>query len=151
MQARHRLFDGPTHGKIGGAGVFRVDAALQADLGGAALPGLLAAPDDLVHVEVVRLPAQILAELALREGAELAAEIADIRVVDVAGDDVGHRVAVHLTAQPIGGGADNVELVPARLEQADDIRFGQRLAGAGAAYDVGQPLTPNSSPSGREE
>src|SRR5205823_12102814 len=106
MQAGYRLLDRPAHRQIGGAGIFRVDAALQADLGGAALPGFLAAPDDLVHVEIVGPAAQILAELALRESAELAAEIADVGVVDVAGDDIGDRLAVDLAAQPVGCGAD---------------------------------------------
>src|SRR6266566_4320640 len=94
MEAGHGFFDGAAHVEIGGAGVFRMNAALQADFGGAALPGLLATPNDLVHVEVVGPAAQILAELALREGAELAAEITDVGVVDVAGDDVADGVAV---------------------------------------------------------
>src|SRR6202040_2838262 len=111
----HRLFDGAADVEVGGAGVFRVDAALQADFGGAALPGLLAAPDDLVHVEIVGPAAQILAELALREGAELAAEIADVGVVDVAGDDIGDRVAIDRAAQPVGGLAHRGKLVAARL------------------------------------
>ncbi len=37
----HRLLDRAADSEIGRAGVFGVDAALQADLGGAALPGLL--------------------------------------------------------------------------------------------------------------
>ena len=51
------------------------------------------APRDLVEVEVVGLAAQVLAQLALGEGAELAAEVADVGVVDVAVDDVGDRIA----------------------------------------------------------
>src|SRR5215212_8766428 len=97
--------------QIGRASVFRVNAALQAHFGGAALPGLLAAPYDLIEVEIVRPAAQILAELAFREGTELAAEITDIRVVDVAGDDVGYRVARYLAAQPVGGGTYRMEIV----------------------------------------
>ena len=96
VHAGQRLLDRAADREIGRAGVFRVDAALQADFGGAALPGFLAAPDDLVEVEIVGPAAQIFAELALREGAELAAEIADIGVVDVAGDDVGDGVARYL-------------------------------------------------------
>ena len=135
VEAGYRLFDGAAQGEVGGAGVFRVDAALQADFGGAALPGLLAAPDDLVHVEVVGAAAQILAELALREGAELAAEIADVGVVDVAGDDIGDGVAVDGAPQIIGGGADSVEFLAARFEQPDDVGFRQRLAGRSAVED----------------
>ena len=70
------------------AGERRMDAALQADLGGAALPRLDGAPRDLLVRDEVRRAAQVRGELALREGAEAAAEVADVRVVDVAGDDV---------------------------------------------------------------
>ena len=135
MQPRHRLLDRAADAEIGGAGIFRVDAALQADFGRAALPRFLAAPDDLVHVEVVGPAAQILAELALREGAELAAEIADVGVVDVAGDDIGDRVAIDLAAQPVGRGADQVESIAARLEQGDDVAFAEGFAGGSAGED----------------
>src|SRR6185369_13141546 len=75
--------------EIGGAGIFGMDAALHADFAGAAGPGLAGAAGDLLEVERVGAAAQILAQLALREGAELAAEIADIGVVDVARHHVG--------------------------------------------------------------
>ncbi len=143
MDARHRLLDRMADRKIGGAGIFGVDAALQAHFGGAALPGFLDAADDLVHIEVVGPAAQVLAELALREGAELAAEIADVGVVDVAGDDIGDRVARDLAAQPVGGLAHRGELVAARREQANDVGFGKRFAGAsrGRGYCGFRPLT----------
>ena len=84
----HRVDDA----QVGVAGVRRVDAALHAHLGGAALPGLAHAARDLGGVEVVgRIAVALLA--ALGEGAELAAEGADVRVVDVAVDDEAHRVA----------------------------------------------------------
>ena len=85
----HRLDDG----EIGVAGVAGMDAALQADLGGAALPGLARARRDLVEVEIVGLVAVAEAVPALGEGAELAAVGADVGVVDVAVDDVGDGVA----------------------------------------------------------
>src|SRR5215471_15791138 len=88
MDIRHRFLDRATDREIGGAGIFRMDAALQAHLGRAALPRLLDPPPDLREVEVIGPPAQIFTELALGEGAELAAEIADIGVVDVAGHDI---------------------------------------------------------------
>src|SRR5438309_1697035 len=56
--------------EIGGAGVARVDAALHADFGGAAIPRLADAALDLVAVEVVGRPAQGVAEPALGESAE---------------------------------------------------------------------------------
>ena len=86
---------------------------------------------DLVDAEVVRLAAQVLAQLALGEGAELTLEVADVRVVDVAVDHVGHDVAVDLAAEVVGGPADVCELVPPRLEEPRDLRLRQRLPGAG--------------------
>src|SRR5207247_2076981 len=76
----HRLADLD----IGVAGEGRMDAALEADLDRAPLPGLLRPPCDLVDRDEVRRPAQVLREPPLREGAEPAAEVADVRVVDVA-------------------------------------------------------------------
>src|SRR5205085_7211631 len=71
-----------------------VDPALEADLDGAALPRLVAASEDLLDRDEVRRSAQVLGELALRERAEPAAEVADVGVVDVARDDVADLVAV---------------------------------------------------------
>ena len=86
-----------------------MDATLQAHFGGAALPGLLDPADDLVHVEVVGPAAQILAELALGEGAELTAEIADVGVVDVAGHDVADHAAIDPLPELIGRSAHRIE------------------------------------------
>ena len=78
-----------------------MDPALQADLGGAALPGLDGAPGDLVDAQEVGGAAEVLGELALGEGAEAAAEVADVGVVDVPADDVGDAVTGALDA--VGG------------------------------------------------
>src|SRR5215469_12526361 len=102
MDAGHRLFDRVADRKIGGAGVFGMDAALQADLGGAAFPSLLDTASDLPKVEVVGPAAQVLAELALGKGAKLTAEVADIGIVDIAGYDVADGVAVNPPSQPVG-------------------------------------------------
>src|SRR5205085_7201998 len=67
-------------------------------------------------------------ELALREGAEAAAEVADVRVVDVAGDDVADRLAVDLAAQRVGGGEDAVHLVAARAEEPGDLLLAELVA-----------------------
>ena len=88
------------------AGERRVDPALEADLGRAALPGLARAADDLLVRDEVRRAAQVRRQLALREGAEAAAEVADVRVLDVPRDDVGDLVAADLAAEPVGGGED---------------------------------------------
>jgi hypothetical protein len=80
------------------------------------------------EVEVIRPPAQIFAELALRKGAKLAAEITDVGVVDVAGDDVAEVVAAMRRAERIGRLADDVKGVTATCEESDNIVFIQRPA-----------------------
>ena len=143
MDAGHRLLDRAAHAEIGGAGVFGVDAALQAHFGGAALPGFLDPAPDLGQIEVIGPAAQILAELAFGESAELAAEIADVGVVDVAGHDIADGVAVDPPAQPVGGLADLGKGVAARLEQPHDLGFGQGLARRRAVENGGKlPLIP---------
>ena len=61
---------------------------------------------DLVEGEIVGRAAQVLVRAALREGAELAAEVADVGVVDVAVDDVAHDVAADRAAQRVGRARD---------------------------------------------
>ncbi len=116
------------------AGEARVDPALEADLGGAALPGLARAAGDLGVRDEVRLAAQARGELALRERAEAAAEIADVRVVDVPGDDVRDVVAVDLAAQVVGGRADGGCRATAGREHRDQVG----LAELGAALDAAE-------------
>ena len=65
MDVGHRLLDRPADPEIGGPGIFGMDAALQADLGGAALPGLFDPTLDLGEIEVIGPAAQIFAELTL--------------------------------------------------------------------------------------
>ena len=79
---------GLDHARVVVARERRMDPALEADLGRAALPGLADAPHDLLVGHEVRRPAEVLGELPLREGAEPAAEVADVRVLDVPRDDV---------------------------------------------------------------
>ena len=102
MHARDRLAHGAADIEVMLAGVLGMDAALHADFGGAAVPRLARAPHDLLRGEVVGRAAQVGRELALGEGAEAAAEVADVGVVDVAHDGVGDRVAHHVLAQRIG-------------------------------------------------
>src|SRR5580765_6815444 len=98
-----------------------MDSALQTDLGRAALPGLLAAAHDLLVRHEVRRAAQVRRQLPLREGTEPAAEVADVRVLDVARDDVRHRVAADLAPELIGGRKDTVALVSSRAKEAHDF------------------------------
>src|SRR5215468_10937825 len=94
MNIGYRVFDRAADRQIRFPGVFRMDSPLQAHLSRAALPGFLDPPRNLRKIEIIRPAAQIFAELALGERAELAAEIADIRVVDVARHDVADNFAV---------------------------------------------------------
>ena len=88
VDVRRRRFDRPADVEIGLAGVVRVDAALQADLGRAPLPGFAGAARDLLEIHLVGHAAKILGQLALGERAEAAVEVADVGVVDVAIDHV---------------------------------------------------------------
>src|SRR5262249_24030018 len=80
--------------EIFGAGVARRDAPLQPAFGGAAPPRLAPTPLDLAEREIIRPAAQRLADLAFGEGAEATFEIANVGVVDIAGDDVGNDVTI---------------------------------------------------------
>ena len=113
----HGLLHGAADLEVGLAGEARVDPALEADLRRAALPRLARAAGDLAGRHDVRAAAQVRGEPALREGAEAAAEVADVRVVDVPRDDVGDDVAVPLPAPLVGGGEHGGEVRAARLEQ----------------------------------
>ena len=107
--------------EVVGAGERRVDPPLQADPGRAPLPRLAAA-DDLLGGDEVRPPAQVRGQLALRERAEAAAEVAHVRVVDVARDDVGDGVAAHLVAERVGGEEDGRQRTAARARKAPPHR-----------------------------
>ena len=84
---------------------------------------------DLVEVEIVGPAAQVLAELALGEGAELAAEVADVGVVDVAVDDVADGVAADLARAARRPRAQTAsKSSPRACEQRDDVGFVERRA-----------------------
>ena len=100
VQVGHRVLDRAHDRDVVVAVEGRMDPALEADLGRAALPRLLGAAHDLLVRDEVRRAAQVRRELALRERAEAAAEVADVRVLDVPRHDVGDDVAVHLAPQP---------------------------------------------------
>ena len=90
-----------------------MNAALQAELHRAAVPGFDGAALDFLEAQIVGPAPQVVAEFALGEGAELAAEMTDVGVVDVAGDDVTNIVATCLRAQSVGRLADSVKVLAA--------------------------------------
>src|SRR6185436_11729309 len=114
VNLRHGLLHRAADIEIFLPGVGRVNAALHADFRSAARPRLADAPGDLAHFEVVGPAAQILAHLALGEGAELALERADVGVVDVAGHDIADDVAVDVAPQLVGSAANGSKILAAR-------------------------------------
>ncbi len=142
MDARHRLLDRSADPEVGGAGIFRVNPALHTDFGGAAIPGLLDPPPDLREIEVIGPAAQVFGELTLGKGTELASEIADIGVVNVAGHDIADHVAIDPLPQLVGRAAYRVEFPTARREEPDYLRFVERLSGRASFQDRHQlPFT----------
>ncbi len=117
VQARDLRLDRPEDVQVEVAREVGVDPALQGDLGGTPLPGLPGPVDDLRDVHQVGLAPQVQAARPLGEGTEPAAEVAEIRVVDVAIDDVGHGVADRPTPELIGGPGHRLDLGPPRPEQ----------------------------------
>src|SRR5215204_7716179 len=149
------------------AGERRVDPALEADLDAPALPRLLGAAGDLLDRHQIRLAAQVFGELPFRERAEAAAEVADVGVVDVAGDDVGDLVSADLAPEPVGGREHTVGVLPARGEEPHDLVLAELLTGVdrervprderdrclvtrGPAVFSGEPVAVGPTQSGRE-
>ena len=108
-----------------------MNTALQAHFGGTSVPCFPGATDDLIHGQIVRFSAQGFVRLTLGESAEFTAEIADIRVIDVAVDHIADGIAVDLTTQGVCGLGDGVNLACACGEQADDLTFGKVVAVGG--------------------
>ena len=106
-----------------------MNAALQANLGAATLPGFLGPANDFLERQVIGFAAQALLGFALRESAELAAEIADIGIVDVAVHDIAHGVAIHLAPQLIRRLGNGFDLAVASMEQSNDLVLAQWISG----------------------
>jgi hypothetical protein len=104
-----------------------VNPTLQADLGGAALPGLLAATLYLPKMQIVRTPAQIFRQLSFGKGASN--RLTDAGVVDVAVHHVGDFVAAHTPPQLAGRFANHVKVVSARGEKLLQVAPRRRIAG----------------------
>src|SRR5688572_16950345 len=99
VDARRGLLHRGDDVEVGLTGKRRMDAALQANLGRPPLPGLPGPHPDFVEREQVAGSAQAPRAATLREGAEAAVISADVRVVDVAIDDITHAVAHDLAAK----------------------------------------------------
>ena len=122
VDLRRDLLHRPRHVEVVLAVEVGVDAALETHLGGAALDRFDDPPLDLVAVEEIRVAAEVQRQRTLREGAELALERADVRVVDVAIAHERDRVAHGLAPQLIGDRArPRATSGPRALEQRDDL------------------------------
>ena len=135
MHVRQRRLDGLGDTDIGVAGIVGMDAALQAHLGRPARPGLLGPPHDLAHLQVVRRAAQRLVRLALGEGAERAAIVTNVGIVDVAVDHVTDHLAADAFPKCVGGLDHPVVVDVARREQPHDLALVQPLAFHRAVQD----------------
>ena len=93
------------------------------------LAGLL---DDLLDGELEAVGVALLAG----EGAELAAQDAVVRVVDVAVDDVAGAAAHFALPGEVGDGADGVQVFA--LEKAKRVGFGDPLAGGDLVIEVAE-------------
>src|SRR5438093_1400007 len=129
MQLRHRSLDRAHDREVVVAGERRMDSTLQADLRRAPLPRLLAAAHDLLVRNEIRGAAQVGRQLPLREGAEAAAEVAHVRVLDVARDDVRDLLAADFAPEAVGGGEHAVALMAASTEQTNELLLAELVAG----------------------
>src|SRR5262249_4297565 len=121
MEAWNGFADRLTDIEVEVAREARVDPALQADLHRAAIPRLTGPADDLVQRHEVRATAEVRGQLAFRERAEPAAEVTDVRVVDVARHDVRDVVARDLLPKAVGGGGDDSRVAATGAEDGDDV------------------------------
>ena len=136
VHLRHGFLHGGDDIDVSLARVLGMDAALHAHFRAAALPGFPRAALDLLVGEVVGPTAQVLGQLALGKRAELALEVADVGVVDVAVDDVADGVAVDLGPQRVGGLHDGVEVIAPGADEADDRVLLEIVSGARPGEDV---------------
>ena len=101
-----------------------MDASLHADLSGTRLPRLEHSFGDLLRAERERVGIR----LALGEGTEPAAGVADIGEVDIAVDHERHLVADSASPQVVGHLGDGIHLVTGRGEQRQRQRLVRRSA-----------------------
>src|SRR5690606_7142060 len=97
VHAGQRIPDGARKRDVGISGVVWVDAPLHAYLGSPTVPRLAGTSDHFLDGKVIRSAAQVLRGAAFRKRAELTAEPTDVRVINVAIDDVADFIpASHL-------------------------------------------------------
>ncbi len=120
------------------AGEVGVYTALETHLGRPALPRLAGSLHDLLDTHQIGLAPQVERAGALGEGAEPAAEVAEVCVIDVPVDHIGHPVAVGLLPQQVGNPGDCVHLVATGAEQRLHLRLCRRHAVERSLQDGGE-------------
>ena len=105
-----------------------MDPALDAHFRRAPIPRFLRARGDLVVGQEVRIGVVA----ALREGAEAAPHVTDVREVDVAVDDVRDDVADGVAPHVVGDPAQLLERVPLGFEQRQRFLLGEDRTAIGA-------------------
>src|ERR1022692_2431374 len=103
-----------------------MDAALQTYLGRTRGRRLERAVRHFVEFEIVSRAAQILGPAAFRERAETAVIQTDVRVVDIAIDDVGNRIAHRLATQAVRCGNYLIEVATLDADEGHDMSFTHR-------------------------
>src|ERR1035438_8636624 len=106
--------------------------AHDVQLGDAQAKGLAGLLDDFLHGELEAVGVALLAG----EGAELAAQDAVVRVVDVTVDDVAGAVAHFALPGEVGNRANGVQVFA--LEKAKRVGFGNPLAGGDLVIEVAE-------------
>ena len=91
------------------------------------MSGFDGAPGHVLEFERVGGSAQIPGASTFGERAEAAVVQTDVGVVDVAIDDVGHRIADRLVTQLIGRGNQRVQIAALGTEESNDIGFVERV------------------------
>jgi hypothetical protein len=145
MHIREAGFDPFDHAGVEVAGELRMNTALESDLGRPPLPGFLGEPDDSLQRNQIRLLSEIEAARALGERAEAAAEVALIRVVDIAVDHIGDCFAHLLSSQFVGGVGHGINLIPPGAEESFYFVAARWMAGE-SAFEDGPQLPGSRQP-----
>ena len=122
--------------EIGLPGVIRMNTALHTDFSGSALPGLDTPPGDSFSTDIVGTAAQVFTQLALGERTELAFEVTDIGVVDIAIDHIANGIAAALSPQLIGLADKVSEVISPAVEQPRYVALVQCSNVAAAGDDL---------------
>ena len=104
-----------------------MDPALQAHLGRAAIISFTRSTHNFFMRQIIRPAPKVFAHLTFRKRAELAFEITHVGIIYISVNTIGHLIADQLLSDRIRGLRNMSYLVPARLEQPDNLTFRQRL------------------------